>query len=246
MENTLVFAFSGRYVPPEIEERYNRWYDAAYAPLYMKDGITKAIDRYKIIKKTYAMPPEITLYHTLNIEALKKRESNADVSAVIRDTQLTFNKIERFWLNTYQLIRSFRNTPPSQGTTESTIVNDSPIIHIEGYKLAESDSAKYDSWFNKLASRFYVPLLLKIPGVQACNFLSLNDYKQPLYEGTRFVENDMPRYMSIIYFSSTESLETFYQSAELAVFKRSLKVEFPGNLETVWDTEYQLFKSYRP
>ena len=245
MGNTSFFTFSGRYVPQEIEEKYNNWYEAAYAPLYMKNGNTKQIDRYKIIKKSYAMPPEISFYHTINLELLKKTV-DSDVSAVIRDTQTTFNKIQRFWLNAYELVKSFRNIHPSQASIESTIVDDAPLIHIEGYKLPETEYAKYESWFNKWASRFYIPLLLKIPGVKACNFLSLTDYKQPLYAGTRFVETDMPRYMSVIYFDSAESMETLNQSAEFAVFKRSLEVEFSGNLKTVWNTEYQLFSSHRP
>lgn len=165
---------------------------------------------------------------------------------MIRDTKLTFNKIQRFWHTTYKLVKSFRTIPPAQETIESTIVDDAPIIHLEGYKLPETENSKYESWYNKWASRFYIPQLLKIPGVKACNFLSRIDRKDPFYADTRFIETDMPRYMSIVYFDSPESVDTFNESAEFAIFKRSLEVEFSGNLKTVWDTEYQLFKSYRP
>lgn len=77
MANTSVFIFSGSYIPPEIKERYNNWFDAAYAPLYLKNGKLQEIDLYKIIKKTYAMPPDIRFYHTLNQEVLDKSTSDS-------------------------------------------------------------------------------------------------------------------------------------------------------------------------
>jgi hypothetical protein len=129
---------------------------------------------------------------------------------------------------------------------EATIVDDAPVIHLEGYKLPQADYAGYESWFNKWVTRFYAPLLLKVPGVKAVNFFILNDYVDPVYADTRFVESEMPRYMSVTYFDSTDAADKYNQSAELAVFQRSLEVEFGGRLKIVWDTEYSLFKSYRP
>jgi hypothetical protein len=66
------------------------------------------------------------------------------------------------------------------------------------------------------------------------------------WEKFKDTELDLPPFMSIAYFENIEDFEDFSGSLKYAAFKRSLEVEFSGNLKTVWDTEYQLFKSYRP
>jgi hypothetical protein len=63
MENAPVITFSGRNIPQDIEERYNRWYDAAYAPLYLKNRHVLGIDRYRIIRANYTLPSDLVLYH---------------------------------------------------------------------------------------------------------------------------------------------------------------------------------------
>ena len=246
MENVPVITMSARTIPPEIEERYNLWYNTAYGPIYLKTPGIKGIDRYEIIKKNRALPGEINLYHGESFESFKKVYSNpkSDRNAAAHDAVTSFNEITRFWLNIYELMGSFRES--TQGNVESTIVEGAPVIHIQGYKIVEPASAKFESWFNKWASQVYIPLLLKIPGLKACNFFTLVDFKDPGYTGVRFVESDMPRYISIFYLEKTESLEDFYQSTELAAFSGSLELGFPDSLKTLWNADYQLFASHRP
>lgn len=246
MENAPVLTISARTVPPEIEEHYNKWYGAAYGPIFIKLPGARGIDRYKIIKANYIMPNELGLYHNENLEAQKKRSSHADRTAVIRDSAITFHQIQRFWSNTYELMRSFRNDSLARETNENTVVDDAPIIHIEGYKIPESEYGNYEQWFNKWASQIYLPLILNIPGVKACNFFRLIDYKDPVLGDYRFVELDMPRFTSIIYLESLESMNNFNQSKEFGAFRGSLELGFPDSLKILWDTEYQLFASYRP
>jgi hypothetical protein len=84
MESTSAFTFSGRNLPSEDEDRYNKWWDAAYVPLFMKSREIKGIDRYKIIRKSYALPDDIFFYHAVDGGTLKKRSLNTDRNAVIR------------------------------------------------------------------------------------------------------------------------------------------------------------------
>ncbi len=246
MGNAPVLSISGRQIPPEIEEHYNKWYDAAYGPIFLKLPGSRGIDRYKIIRKNYILPNVLGLYHNGSFEAQKKRSVNEDRANVIRDSSITFHQIQRFWYSTYELMRSFTNDSSSHERIENTIVDNAPIIHIEGYKVAETEYEKYESWFNKWASQIYIPLLLKIPGVKACNFFKLIDYKDPVYADVRFVETDMPRFVSIIYLENPESLDNFSQSEEFGAFRGSIELGFSDSLKIVWDTEYQMFASYRP
>ena len=246
MENAPVLTISGRQIPPEIEEHYNKWYDAAYGPIFVKIPGSRGIDRYKIIRKNYILPNTLDLYHNENLEAQKKRSAHTDRMAVIRDSATTFHQIRRFWYSTYELIQSFKNDSSRHQPVQNTIVENAPIIHIEGYKIPETEYGKFELWFNKWASQIYIPLLLKIPGVKECNFFKLIDFKDPAYASVRFVETDIPRFVSITYLESPESFDNFNQSKEVGAFRGSLELGFPDSLKIVWDTEYQLFASYRP
>jgi hypothetical protein len=244
MENRPIITFFGRTIPPDLEEKYEMWSEGAYVPIYMKIPGIKGIDSYKIIRENIDLPNLIGLWHGDNFENLKKRqETNQNISAINRDLHITFRNIEYFWRNSYELIRSFRS---SKVLTEDTIVDDAPVIHIEGYKIPANEYEKYESWFIKWASRIYVPMLLRVSGVKACNFFRLLDYKSPNWANDPNIEKDMPRYMSIIYFDNLKSAEGFQQSLDFAAFRGSLELGFPAALKIVWDAEYQLSSSHRP
>jgi hypothetical protein len=246
MENTPVLTISGRKIPVDIEERYNRWYDAAYGPIFMKTPGMLGIDRYKIIRPDYILPNELDLYHTQNLEAQKKRSLNQDRVAVVRDSSITFHKIQRFWYNTYELMRCFNNNTGSTGNTVNTTVVDAPVLHIEGYRVPAAEDARYEGWFNKWATLIYIPLLLKIPGVRACHFFKLVDYQDPIFATVRFVESDMPRFISLIYLNGLDSLDNFVQTPEFGAFRGSIELGFAESIKIIWDTEYRLLKAYRP
>jgi hypothetical protein len=165
MENKPIITISGRNVPPAIEEKYDNWTEGAYIPLYMKLPGVRGIDSYKIIRKNFETPARLLIYHSDNLESRKKRAVSADGVAIVRDRQITFGRVENFFSNTYELMRTFKKDEISAKVNNDTIVNDAPVIHIEGYEIPEDKYEKYEDWFNRWASRVYVPLLLEIPGV---------------------------------------------------------------------------------
>jgi hypothetical protein len=246
METRPIITLAGRTIPPAVEEKYDKWSEGAYIPLYMKLPGMRGIDEYKIIKKNFELPSRLLIYHSDNLENRQKRAASRDAVATARDRQITFGMVEHFFLSTYELERTFKKDELSAKVSNETIVNEAPIIHIEGYEIPANKYEKYEGWFNKWASRVYVPLLLEIPGVKACNFFRLVDYKDPRYENVRFVESEMPRFISITYLQDSASAEEFNLSIQLAAFRRNMELEFPGNLKTIWNTEYELFASHRP
>lgn len=246
MENRPIITLVGRSIPPALEEKYDQWSEGAYIPIYMKLPGMRGIDEYKITKKNFELPSRLFICHSDNLESRKKRSVSPDGIATARDRQITFAMVEQFYVSGYELARTFKKGDLSVKVSNDTIVDGAPVIHIEGYQLPTEQYEKYEGWFNKWASRVYVPLLLEIPGVKACNFFRLVDYKDPRYENVRFVESEMPRFISITYLKDSASAEEFNLSIQLAAFRHDMELEFPGSLKTVWNTEYKLFASHRP
>jgi hypothetical protein len=244
MEDAPVIVASASTEPAAIEERFNKWFDGAWAPIYLKTPGLKGIDRYKNLAPGIDSPVYLNMYHHQNINTLKKFGEDRDRKAVIQDLQTWPN--EMFLVRACQLVRSFRNPEFSQGKISDTFVAEAPVLHIEGYQVPAAAMTKYADWFARWASRLYIPLLIKGTGIKVFNYYRLLDYQLPHWENYQFLETEFPSVISLSYFDDVRAFDIFKTSLEYAAFKRSLEIELSSAVKTIWGAEYQLFKSYRP
>lgn len=240
MENRPHIDISGRNIPADIEDRYLKWQDEVYHPTYMKLGAA-GIDRYKIVKKTLEYPGQISIFHRKDRNSFEENKKNPVRVDLQKDFDATFYRLEWVWHDVYVLMRSFRNDSSSR---ESTIVDNAPLIHIEGYRVPAAEQGRYDQWFMRWASRVYIPVQMKSPGLKAYNCFKLSDLLMR-FPGRNYVEVEIPPYVSILYFENIESFENYEASPEYAALKRSMEVELPASVATIWNVEYQLTKSFR-
>ncbi len=241
MENRPHISIAGWNIPSDIEDRYLKWYDEVYAPTYVKFLGAAGIERYQIIEKTLEYPGTVGIYHRQNRNAVEESKKNPAREAMQKDRQATFYRVEWVWHDCYVLIGSFRNDSSSR---ESTFVENAPVIHIEGYRVPPAEQGKYDQWFMRWASRVYIPILMKSPGLKAYNCFSLSDISMR-WPGRKYLEVEIPPYVSILYFENLESFATYEASLEYASLKRVMELEFPDTVSTIWHVHYQLVKSWR-
>jgi hypothetical protein len=244
MENAPVIMFNGRSIPSEVEEKFNQWFDYAYATIYLKIPGIIGIDQFKLIKKNINLPGYLSIYYHGNLNAVKAFGAHPDRQAVIRDMNTW--PVEWFWLSYYQLLKSFRNTSASRGIVEDIMIANAPVVYLEGYLVTPGELGKYQDWFARWASRLYIPMLLKDTGLKYFNYFRLLDYRQPYWENFHALETALPSFMSLSYFENIRALGDFESSLEYAAFRRIMEVEFSGNLKPVWEAGYQLSASHRP
>ena len=241
MENAPHINIAGNNVPPELSEKFYKWYEGAYAALWLKIPGLSGLDRYQIVKKNIDYPGNISIYHHKNRNALMEFLNDETRLALVKDQQTTFYRIERVWHDGFALTRSFRN---DVSLTETTMVDDASIIYIEGYKLPQTEFEKYDQWFMKWASHVYIPILMKTPGLKGYNCLKWTD--APIrWDDTKYLKTEIPPYISILYFENMAAFQNYSESLEYIAFKRNMELEFPGSLSIIWNVEYQLVKSWR-
>lgn len=135
MENRPHIIISGLSVPPDVEDRYFKWFDEVYNPAYVKMD-TSTIDRYQIIKKSFEYPGYASIRHRANKKAAEEVRNNPARLDIQKATDTTFHTIEYFWHDVYVLMGSFRNDSSSR---ESSLVDNTPIIHLEGYRVVPGD-----------------------------------------------------------------------------------------------------------
>ncbi len=241
MENRPHIVIAGRNVPPDIEAKFLKWQDEVYSPTYVKVVGVDRLDRYQIVKKMLEYPAFAYIVHYKNRSFLEETLKNPARIDVQKDFDATFYRLEQSWHDAYVLARSFKNDSSS---LYSTIVENAPLIHIEGYKVPSAEQGRYEQWFMRWASRVYIPILMEIPGLMAYNCFKLSDFLVR-FPGRKYLEAEIPSYVSILYFENMESFEKYEGSLKLAALKRSMEVELPNSVSKIWDVEYQLVKSWR-
>lgn len=241
MENRPHVVLVGRNAPSDIEDRFLKWYDEVYCPVYIKMPGYTGIDRYQIVKKSVEYPRSVAIHQYKNRNAIEELRKNPIRVDMQKSHDATFYGVEWVWHDVYALIGSFKNDPSPR---EATIVENAPVIQIEGYRVPSAEQGRYDQWFMRWASRVCIPVLMKSPGLKAINCFKLLDLSMR-WPGRTYSQGEIPSYVSILYFENLESLENCEGSPECASFKRIMELEFPGSLNTIWNVQYELRKSWR-
>lgn len=241
MENRPHISINGRIIPSDIEDKFLKWYDAVYIPTYMKLPGYDENDNYRIIKRSLEYPDLLSIFHRRNRKVAEEIIKNPTRIAIQKDQDATFSRIQFVWHDLYVLVESFRNNSSSR---ESAVVENAPVIHLEGYRVPAAEQGRYDQWFMRWASRIYIPILMERPGLKAYNCFRLSDFSLRI-PGRKYMEVEIPPYVSILYFENLESFEKYESSPSYAALKRSMELELPGSISTIWHVQYQLRKSWR-
>jgi hypothetical protein len=241
MGNAPVINIAATRVPPDNEDRYNKWVDEAYYAIRMRPTTATGIDRYTIVKESPDYNRRLGIQHFTDMNGWLDAQKNSDMKAVQND--LTTNwKREVIWYPCYELEESFINGFTLNRGKQTTIVDEAPIIHIAAFNLTFQDAEKYRFWFNERGRKIYIPILLKLSGIKA-----INHYRWTGRSWERETENtEYPRYLSIFYFENLQAYENYAMSPELAAFHEGLRLEFfPNRLDYKWRVTYQLTRSWR-
>ena len=81
MESSPVINVVATECQPEVEEKFNKWYDEIHIPLLFKFKGMKKVTRYKIAKETEEYPSYLTLYEFENRKACEEYENSSELAA---------------------------------------------------------------------------------------------------------------------------------------------------------------------
>ena len=81
MENKAVINVVATRCRPEVEEKFNKWYDEVHIPLLFKFKGMKEVTRYKILKDTGEYPTYLTLYLFENREDYEEYAASPELAA---------------------------------------------------------------------------------------------------------------------------------------------------------------------
>jgi len=243
----------------ESEEKYDKWHAGAYAPMLLS-AREQGLEHYLLLEETPAYPKIIFLGYYDNLENFLIYSNSPERNAYFKDTQTTWgDKMERRWGVLYQVVRRFKNEAaiPDAGDIDKSHSNvqmkeytpeKAPVVLLKGLSLSVDEWDKYDTWIREWAYDVYIPMLLKVPGVNEYTRCWLSNVdvgysgSTPKPGATESV--NYPQDLSIIHFENVKAYQNFLKSKELAVFEKNLATEFPSGLTYKWSVAAWLLRRW--
>lgn len=247
MQNDSFISIAATRMHPEYRERYFQWVYEVYYPLLTKTPWLKGIESYRIIRENPEYNSRMSIYRFENLRDLENLYKGPEYTSLAKDRDVTFyqpGRGERFWQGTYQLLKTFAKEVADSPSEKNDKNKDIPLVHLEGYRLSPEQEENYYNWFIKRGYEAYIPLLMKIPGLQEYSWYKLIEVELPHVMMPKD-PNAHPPYLSILHFDSLRAYENFEKSPELAVFREGIKVPFSRGLLFKWYVQYQLTRSWR-
>ena len=245
MENAPIINIGARKVQAEYFERWNNW-QMSYYDWLVKHPNVRQINRYHITKENpqYNNIITVTLYDSLS--DFEKARNSPEAKAYYEDQDTAWaSRTKLIWYAQYQLIKSFRGgSAVSEVQVKESVVENAPIMHLEGYGFSFDEQGQYNTWVTKWGHEVYIPWLTKLPGLKEYARYQFFDAWSPYAKVPR-APAQYPPYLSILHFEDIHSYENYEKSMELAAFREAMKLPFPQDLEFKWYVQYQLMRSWR-
>ena len=77
-------------VQPEVEGKFNKWYDEVHIPLLFKFKGMKKVTRYKLLKEAGGNPSYLAIYEFENRKAFEEYQTSAELAAGRAEMQETW------------------------------------------------------------------------------------------------------------------------------------------------------------
>ena len=71
MENNGMINLRWFDCPPEVEEKFNKWYNETHIPMLLKSGQIENVTRYRRIGDDKTFPKYLTIYEFEDLEAFE-------------------------------------------------------------------------------------------------------------------------------------------------------------------------------
>jgi len=110
METKPVIHMVAARCQPEVEGKFNKWYNETHVPMLLKFDGLKGVTRYKILKSTEAYPEYLVIYEFDSREAFEAYESSPELTAALEEMRDTWKEggYETVWRVQYEPLKTWR------------------------------------------------------------------------------------------------------------------------------------------
>ena len=109
METKPVINVRGMDCLPEMEEKFNTWYNERHIPMLLKTGEIRSVTRYKRVGDDKQYPKYLAIYEFEDSQSFQRYEAHPELAAAIEDVKQTFpdGGVESKWRVQYEAIKTW-------------------------------------------------------------------------------------------------------------------------------------------
>ncbi len=227
MKQGTYFHMVGINCAPELDEKFNKWYNETHVPMLMKFKGMKEAARYRITKETDEYPKYLAtyLFDSKSVyETYKNSPEYAAGQAQIKEFWKD-PKLDVLWRVQYEVLKVWQPSDRKpRAATKSVMLIRSTNCHPD-------DEEKLNKWYD----RVHVPMLLRFEGmIDATRYKIVNDI------------GEFPKYLATYTFESLPAFEAYEKSPELAAAKAELNESWKDRkFESIWRVTYEVIKTWK-
>ena len=111
---TKVINVGGVDCPPEIEEKFDQWYEEIHIPMLLKTGEFKRVTRFKRIGEDPNYPKFLMIYEFEDRQAFERYEKHPAMAEAILEMKHSWPKggpVQRKWRVQYEVVGMTEKEP---------------------------------------------------------------------------------------------------------------------------------------
>ena len=110
METKPVINVVGIQCQPEVEEKFNTWYNQTHIPMLLKFKGLRGVTRYKILKPSEEYPEYLAIYEFDSRQAFEEYQTSPELAAALDEMQEIWRGEgwERKWRVQYEVMKTWR------------------------------------------------------------------------------------------------------------------------------------------
>ena len=104
-----VILIGGIECPPELEEKFNKWYEEIHIPILLRSGEIEKVTRSKRINDDNKYPNYLMIYEFASIQAFERYEKSQQKAEATAEMKQSWSEggCERRWRAQYEVIGTF-------------------------------------------------------------------------------------------------------------------------------------------
>jgi len=109
METKSLIHMIGTRCQPEVEEKFNIWYDQTHIPMLLKFNGLKGVTRYKLLKDGEEYPEYLVIYEFDSRQAFEAYETSPELAAALDEMRETWRDggWEMIWRVQYEAMKTW-------------------------------------------------------------------------------------------------------------------------------------------
>ena len=110
MENKPVINIVGTRCKPEVEEKFNKWYDEIHIPLLFKFPGMTGVKRWKLLTGDGEYPEYLAIYEFENRGAYEAFQTSPEREVAMKEMEETWKegKFEVIWRVQYESLKTWQ------------------------------------------------------------------------------------------------------------------------------------------